>query len=425
MQIDLTRVSKRPRLSKRPKNDSRPWIEKYAPKKIESIAVNPQKIKQVESALRQCLQGFIKIIFLVGPTGTGKSTVARAVSRALLNEVFGKIEGLDRVLDYESGKGSEHFSKFLQECLILTHMKTVKSIIVDDLPNLSNDITAEKASSALLHWLDYRGRSPPLIICVSENSHGEEANQYVEKMFDKQVLNHSKVVRINFNKVTQKILEKVLKNILRNEGAQCKELQSFSFMGDISSAINGMEQKVKHGFSDVKDDDIGLFDAIGKVLYGSRNSRMRELIADQYKYIWSRFNLCLLENYTNVKWLHSRMDTKKWEALESIVDCLSDSDLLKDVYLPVFKLRYEMDKLEKLGNVDPGAKHRTNYFSKLPKKEIRTKFNQYEYFENLLAKRRKNYNSASPSRGISDESGIESIEDSEMTTDEELDNMEL
>ncbi|RCK62358.1 Checkpoint protein RAD24 [Candida viswanathii] len=359
---------------------SHQWVDKYRPRYVSEICINPTKLKQVKDALRGMLNhtSRAKILVLSGPSGCSKSTTVRLLAEELLprDSLFDS-----RVIEYTE---LEDFARFLQEC----RYKTGSVVLVEELPNVYHLETLGKFRDALKNWI-YQDipNLPPLVICLTEieynngdeggfrSSYSIDNNLTVDTLLSKEISKLEEVENIKFNKIANRFLKKTVNRIIKDEqlikSIGTPKLNGFLEeifkIGDIRSIIHNLEIWVKNVTlnseismdSYLRENSINLFHAIGKVIYSTTTAgnaeddsvdmKSIEQVLSQYpEKNKDLLNLGLLENY------HIYNDTRYDLNLASnIVDDLSLSDIITLGDVGVRSTRVNLRKVPKNSNV-PG-----------------------------------------------------------------------
>ncbi|ODQ78797.1 hypothetical protein BABINDRAFT_9031 [Babjeviella inositovora NRRL Y-12698] len=289
------------------------WVEKYAPKLVSEVAIHPKKLQVVEQVLTQMVnrQSNRRILLLTGPSGSSKSTLVKVLLNSMVRPQtllsFALNAEESRYIEYTNPELEEtshvgNFSSFLEAARYST-----LPILVEELPNVYHEPTRAAFVQSLAEWLHTSAQLPPLVLCLTETELPPESDSpgrnflsidtslTAETLLGPQILNHQKCVRIKFNPIAKTILLKPLKRIIQSESAlgglvvkrsEAEEVLrrlGESGLGDIRSAISALEfwasnkgnSALNSGIdliSLTREDHLGLFHAIGKIVYGSTSS---------------------------------------------------------------------------------------------------------------------------------------------------------
>lgn len=355
------------------------WIDKYRPKNVSDICINPTKLKQVKESLLGMINhtSRSKILILSGPSGSSKSTTIKLLANELLphQDVFED----SKIIEYNE---LEDFLKFLQEC----KYKKESIVLIEELPNVYHQDTLIKFRQGLKNWI-YQDilNLPPLVICLSEleynsngdnegfrNSYSIDNNLTVDTLLSKEISKLDQVENIKFNKIANRFLKKTINKIIKDEHlirsigtTRLNEFLDEIFkIGDIRSIICNLEMWVKNVKSNssigldsyLRENSINLFHAIGKIIYststvndqkGNDNIDLKsiEQVLNQYPdKNKDLLNLGVLENY------HIYNDSQYDISLAScIVDDLSINDLLSIGNVGIRSTRVNLRKVPKQG----------------------------------------------------------------------------
>ncbi|VEU21559.1 DEKNAAC102616 [Brettanomyces naardenensis] len=309
------------------------WSEKYTPTSAADLCINKQKLDQVRDHIMQMIAGKSsdRILILTGPSGSGKSSTAKALAEEVLCERLGSanldgnsvfFDDIDNapdtdsryphVIEYTNRTTStskltssvSYFSEFLEQCKLLT-LGNEKCIVVEELPNLYHQETLLSFRLAILKWieLDSKVRLPPLILCVTEfdsdddhyrGSFTLEATFKLETVFGRKLLQYEDRGwhRIKFNQVARRFLKQALRRVVSGEsenfrsipkGVVAKELEELSQTGDIRNSIITLEYWCrflypvtgKESSTSIlgKENGLNIFHSIGKIIYGTQHPK--------------------------------------------------------------------------------------------------------------------------------------------------------
>ncbi|GAV52509.1 hypothetical protein ZYGR_0AG05000 [Zygosaccharomyces rouxii] len=338
-----------------------PWYIKYAPKKLEEVAIHKRKLQDVcvilESMLKNSPHGIDdepRILLMTGPSGCSKSTVIYKLAEELVPKYRG---GGFQMLRSER-KGShvvefvetDNFQDFIVEAKY-RRGPNLSVILVEDLPNIFHSDTRHAFQKSLLEWLYLPEVGlPPLVLCITECSLGNENSQgfgvdynfTAESVLSREILSHPKLARIKFNPINATLMKKHLrfmcqenrKLLVQNGRWTAKDSvidQLASTTGDIRSAIANLQYWATSSLDvplDTREESLTYFHTIGKILHGSRecddNEMINQLTLNSKSHLANdNFRLGLLENYNLVNGGQIPLPT-----VCEIVDSLSQSDSL-------------------------------------------------------------------------------------------------
>ncbi|RCK58985.1 Checkpoint protein RAD24 [Candida viswanathii] len=390
---------------------SHQWVDKYRPRHVSEICINPTKLKQVKDALREMVNhtSRAKVLVLSGPSGCSKSTTVRLLAEELLprDSLFDS-----RVIEYNE---LEDFARFLLEC----RYKTGSVVVVEELPNVYHLETLSRFRDALKNWI-YQDMPnlPPLVICLTEieynngdeggfrSSYSIDNNLTVDTLLSKEISKLEEVENIKFNKIANRFLKKTVNRIIKDEqliksiGTQKLNgfLEEIFKIGDIRSIIHNLEIWVKNVTlnseismgSYLRENSINLFHAIGKVIYSTTTTgdeeddtidmKSIEQVLSQYpEKNKDLLNLGLLENY------HIYNDAGYDLNLASnIVDDLSLSDILTLGDVGVRSTRVNLRKVLKNSNAPGKLKMKFPRHFKM-NKMVRKTSNQINSYRRYLS----------------------------------------
>lgn len=420
-------------------NNNQQWIDKYRPKTINDICINPTKLKQVKDSMMKMINktSNTRVLILSGPSGSSKSTTVKLLAEELIivRDAFDSI-----VIEYNE---LEDFGNFLQDC----RYKSKNVILVEELPNIYHLETLKKFRDAIKHWIyqDDNGFSlPPLIICLTEIeydsndlriSYNIENNLTVDTLLGKEIIGLNQVEIIKFNSIANRFLKPTINKIIKQEGilkiinqqVLMRFLDEIFQIGDIRSIIFNLEMWIKNvkQFSSkqkisidsfMRENSINLFHAIGKIIYSSSKVNIRRLKTSNnnnnnneeeekeeeeegerldkddidYQSIeqvlqlfpeknMDLLNLSLLENY------HIYQDSNyDLELASNIVDDLSVNDIIKLGDIGLRSTRINLSKAKNLSS---------KRFKSMPSSKLKMKFPRHLKMIKIMNKTKNQINS--------------------------------
>ncbi|CDO93347.1 unnamed protein product [Kluyveromyces dobzhanskii CBS 2104] len=313
------------------------WYDKFAPKRVDEVALHKKKLEEVRHHLQDMVSGKSdeRILLLSGPAGCSKSTsvklicddlVPRCRDSSVVTVTGREVPSYTEYLTESSSISPiESFNEFLLQSKYLIG-RNLSVLIVEDLPNVFHEPTLKRFRDSILTWLFASDRLPPLVICLTEcqladsgSSFGIDSSFIAETILGKEILTNPLLHRIKFNPINttlmskhlQLIVQKVRKYIspekYQRSGAFIKGLASNS--GDIRSGIAALQFWCISSFDEdnsifTRESSTSYFHAVGKVVYGSKDNENdmvttndlieRGVIAND------TFKLGILENYSKL-----------------------------------------------------------------------------------------------------------------------------
>lgn len=410
------------------------FLLKYKPTLVDELCMHPKKINDVKQVLFDDMlkNDKYKILLLTGPSGTCKTTMVKLLikqycsthsnefSNFTINGNSEAYNEADCLIEYDSLDKSLSFRDFLDNCKIFKkNTSMMKFIIIKHLPNIYYPKAHAEFLRSIAEWLDDEGDSllPPMILIISEcdipksitnditrNDYNYNKfdinNHYIpETIFNKEILAHPKLKRVNTNKIAKTYLKKELTKVLKNEvqiSSKNKDfnqyqrvIENLSNLGDLPSALIQLEQYIHTPllFSNDsventnKDLGLSIFHAIGKIIYGTKEelASNEDIIATLCKnyqqYTDSIFKMSILENIDK-----GCSDVAQYS---DILDSFSQTDNMDDklgteVYLR--KIRQSMDVNSNGKKSGSGLKF-TPFFKVYKKKQ--QSFREYRDFQSL------------------------------------------
>lgn len=277
----------------------RPWVDKYIPNRAADLAVNPTKVKQVETTMREMPLKNQRILVLSGPAGSGKLATIEYLAKHSFH--------LPLVEFFEQTGLLDEFESFLLQCRF-RRGRNRAIIVVEEFPNVFHPETLKRFRFALDHWLhvDVGDSSLPLLVLiVTELEYGTAGVYLIDQMFNpytllgRELVHLPRVAHVKFNSVAARFANKLVTRVMQNESKSFKSLSSrvvsqfcqrLITTGDIRSILANLEtwtalteatlpQKQTPNDKDQLDLDLTLmfirenllniFHAVGKIIFGS------------------------------------------------------------------------------------------------------------------------------------------------------------
>ncbi|QEO21846.1 hypothetical_protein [Candidozyma auris] len=351
------------------------WIDKYEPKRVEEVCINPKKLKEVGELIESMIfqRSDCRLLVLTGPAGCSKSTCVKLLAKKYLAEFHSSHITLSKstdgnIVEYcdsnlEETHQKDHFRDFLDGCKFLVG-RNLSLILIEDLPNVFHSDTLASFRIAIRDWIfaDKPLTLPPVVLCLSEVEmtqslepghkayYNIDNNLTVETLLGKDLLYSGSaqglVRRIKCLPIAKTFMKKTLNKIVAsevrvfskfNKGTLNDFINSMADSGDIRSSICNLQfwslfpqMPLVQG-----DPQISLFHAVGKIVHSS--SKYQDLDDDQSDALsiktvadaYSNFSLlylALLENYQIVNGGEFDIDIAS-----CVVDALSINDTLDDI----------------------------------------------------------------------------------------------
>lgn len=231
---------------------TRPWVDKYVPIQAADLAVNPSKVKQVETAMREMPLKNQRILVLSGPAGSGKLATI---------EYLAKHRFQLPIVEFFEQKGSvDEFENFLLQCRFRRGANKAV-IVVEEFPNVFHPETMIRFRNALNDWLHVDMGTetltlPLLVLVVSELEYGTAGVYLIDQMFTpytllgRELLHLPRVVHIKFNAVAARYANKLVNRVVQNELEAFRSIpgsvvtqfcQQLIKTGDIRSMLANLE----------------------------------------------------------------------------------------------------------------------------------------------------------------------------------------
>ncbi|KAL3206943.1 hypothetical protein MRX96_039775 [Rhipicephalus microplus] len=236
------------------------WVEKFAPKSRDDLAVNRDKVDQVSRCFKEKLKASATnagaVILLCGPAGSGKTATLRCLAA---EEGFTVCEWINPVsltarmefnTNWDFGRSSgqvEEFEDFLFQssryASLLTGDSAKRVVLVEDIPNIFiRDVESLHRVLRMCH----RVAVAPLVFIISDSS-----DKLEHRLFPESFIKELDVTKITFNAIATTFVTKALCALLD----KAVQLQAITHEptaddidsivaasnGDIRSAINALE----------------------------------------------------------------------------------------------------------------------------------------------------------------------------------------
>ncbi len=219
--------------------DNQPWIKKHIPKSLKEIIGQEEAIKKVKEYLTNWNRKK-KPLFLYGPTGTGKSSIAYAAANDFKMEFFEvnasdrrNAEGINTTIGNALNQGSLFGNK--------------KLIVVDEVDGLSGS-QDRGGLQALIKLLK---NAPQPIIIIGDDAYSEKLRKLTKACEP-----------VELKLLTPKEIMTRLKEILEKEGIKYQEddLRTIAYRvgGDLRAAINDAQTATANGKLDVTGLELGV-----------------------------------------------------------------------------------------------------------------------------------------------------------------------
>lgn len=336
-------------------SDNISFLLKYKPASVDELCMHPKKIKDVKQVLFDDMlkNDKYKILLLTGPSGTCKTTMIKLLikqyysthrsefSSFTINSKSGAYNETDCLIEYDSLDKSCSFKDFLDNCKVFKKSTSMmKFVIIKHLPNIYYPKAHAEFLKSISEWLDEEADLllPPIVLIISEcdipksitddisgnnynyNKFDINSHYIPETIFNREILAHPKLKRVNTNKIAKTYLKKELTKVLKNEvqltsknknfNQYQRVIENLSNLGDLPSALIQLEQYIhtpllfsKDSVEDTnKDLGLSIFHAIGKIVYGTKENNVSnediitKLCKNYQQYTDSIFKMSVLEN---------------------------------------------------------------------------------------------------------------------------------
>lgn len=305
-------VKRRPKINE---SESTPdqWIDKYSPRTVQLVCMNPQKVKQIQKGLELLFNGDKRLLIVSGPAGSSKSTAVTQLAGQILG-----MPGVDAVISYEEVSGAEaEFDDWLQG-VRYRGGSSIRVILVEELPNVFHRGTLNRFRSALLLWVCDTRPVPPLVLCLTEVDDVDGGGLAVDSLLPRWMMSHSAVESIKVNKIAARYLRKTMAEVVAKEsrpgGGLCLVdrrmvdtfVETMMDVGDIRATIANLQtwsrlgRLVEAAKMFRREDGLELFHSLGKIMYGSTKDESDESTLNHVLTLYGDLLLLessLLENY--------------------------------------------------------------------------------------------------------------------------------
>ncbi|CAN1757851.1 Cell cycle checkpoint protein RAD17 [Linum perenne] len=323
------------------KNTKDLWVDKYAPRTLEDLAVHKKKVEEVQRWFEDkmnVLKGSSasNVLIITGPAGVGKSATIHVLASHFGARLYEwntpipttwleHLHSADTGIRYTSKL--DEFVNFVEKIrkyglLPTSTCKVLKEsfvLLIDDLPLVNGRIPFEKLQNCLL--LLTRTAQVPTVIVVSESGKADSADQASRTLEELQSsVESAGACKVAFNPITHNSMKKALTRICLQEHCNNVSVAQIDLIakasgGDIRHAITSLQlfcvksdskaivslpsanlscSYLKAGDIDDlvngvsllfgKDETLSLFHALGKFLHNKRGAEVTVAL-DQAAYL--------------------------------------------------------------------------------------------------------------------------------------------
>lgn len=237
--------------------------QKYAPKKLEEIIGNNEKIEYIRSWVLQWINGKgRKPLLIYGPTGVGKTSVALAIAKEY---DFDLIE-----LNASDLRNRERVEKITGGAMLATTLFSKgRIILIDDIEMMAGrkDSGGSGAISELL-----KNAPCPIIVTATD-------------LWDKRLATiKADCEAVEFKKVNKIAIRKVLDTISKEEklnaSADLINAIAESCQGDLRAAINDLQCKR----TSIRERESDVFETIRRVFKAQNYKEVKEITRGEFDY---------------------------------------------------------------------------------------------------------------------------------------------
>ncbi|CAN0918791.1 Cell cycle checkpoint protein RAD17 [Linum grandiflorum] len=314
------------------KNINDLWVDKYAPRKLEDLAVHKKKVEEVQQWFKEKMNdqkgsSASNVLIITGPAGVGKSATIHVLASHFGARLYEwntpipttwleHLHSADTGIHYTSKL--DEFVNFVEKVrkygLLPTSMCTVLKesfvLLIDDLPLVNGRVPFEKLQKCLL--LLTRSAQVPTVIVVSDSGKADSADQASRSLEELQnSVESAGACKVAFNPITHNSMKKALSRICLQENCNNVSVEQIDLIakasgGDIRHAITSLQlfcvksdrkailslpsanlscSDLKAGDIDDlvngvsllfgKDETLSLFHALGKFLHNKREAEVR------------------------------------------------------------------------------------------------------------------------------------------------------
>jgi len=279
--------------------DEDDWLVQFSPRDISELAVPKMKVNEAINWFGDWGRHNEKVLIIIGPPGSGKSTMIKLIAKKLSIEIKEWIEPNSKQTFARFVKNNERsfepeeeeIIEFLEQSKYKGLLKTIPRpnllcehlVLLDDLPQFhENSVSKRKKIFEIIK--DFSEESThPIVLIIGSISDNQATSQNMEKMLGRDLAQSGTVHVIKLNPIVKlqisKLIDRVIseKNILiSDESKSCIVEDSY---GDIRNALLSLQlyslNKTCHplNYEAIRmknNQNLSIFHAIGKILYAKR-----------------------------------------------------------------------------------------------------------------------------------------------------------